>query len=258
MPAHRRWWVGVVSLSFLAVAMAAEPQGLPGPERRGDYLHGHDFRMTPVVARDTSGQPITDMPAYRLGYRDTDGNWEELGPEPPVDIAIPDALRGKLMLVSTGSWALVPRGWKPVVAMLTGDSTLDLEFEAPGGPAQGWLREGMVVGAWTAMDEAAPFFPGLRKEMLDIDFAQPGQRFPLPHRVVSITRPDACTVVYDYLNRGSPTVHAWMNFVGMEDGELYTFEIAMPEADKAVRDVVFAQHTRPQAQCGNGRQHAAP
>lgn len=257
MPAHHRWWVGVVSLLLLSGATADERHDLAGPAHRGDYVHGRDFRMTPVAAVDAFGRPITDMPAYRFGYRDTDGNWQEPGADVPVDLIVPAALRGKLMLVSMGSWELIPRGWIPSRAMLTGDSTLAIEFEAPGGPARGWMREGMIAGASTAMSEAAPFFPRIRKEMFAIDFAQPGQRFPLPHHVTSLTRPDACTVIYDYVGTGQRTVHAWMNFVGIEDGELYTFELAMPEADNAVRAAVFAEHTRAQAPCGNGRQRAA-
>jgi hypothetical protein len=258
MPAHRRWWVGVVSFLFLASATAGELHDIPGPAHRGDFVNGHDFRMTPVVAVDASGQPITDMPAYRLGYRDTDGNWQEQGPETPVDIAIPADVRDRLMLVFTGGWALIPRGWVLADAMLTGDSTFGIEFDAPGGPARGWLSDGMIIGAWTAMDEAAPFFPQVRKEMLDIDFAQPGQRFPLPHHVVSLTRPDACTVIYDYVEKRSPVVRAWMNFVGIENGELYTFQIAMPDADNVLRDAVFAAHTAAQAPCPPSRQHAGP
>jgi len=257
MPAHRRWWVGIVSLLFAGRLLADEPHYVPGPVHRGDYLGGHDFRLTPIVARDPSGEPITDMPAYRFGFRDTDGNWQETEADKPVDITVPPALRERLMLVFNGGWELMPRGWRPAVATLTANSTLSIEFTAPGGFSQGWLSEGMEVGAWEAMSDAAPFFPLVRKEMLAMDFAQPGQRFPLPHHVVSLTRPDACTVIYDYVERGSPGVHAWINFVGISNGELYVFDMAMPEADKAVRDAVFANHTTAQAPCPPSRQRAS-
>jgi hypothetical protein len=258
MPAHRRWWVGVVSFLFLASATAGELHDIPGPAHRGDFVNGHDFRMTPVVAVDASGRPITDMPAYRLGYRDTDGNWQEQGPETPVDIAIPADVRDRLMLVFTGAWALMPRGWRPSMVMLTSNSTMGIEFDAPGGSAHGWLFDGMVLSAWSAMEEAAPFFPHVRKEMLANDMAQPGQRFAMREHVISLSHPDACTAIYDYVEKDSPLVHAWMNFVGIENGELYTFAIDMPESDKRLRDAVFASHTTAQGPCPSSRQQAGP
>ncbi|WP_213949897.1 DUF4850 domain-containing protein [Luteibacter sp. dw_328] len=245
MRAGRRWIAGIAGLFFIVAAAAQMP---PEPTTKGDYGNGEDFRLTPIVAKDGAGKPITDIPAFELGFRDTDGAWTEGGPPVPFTGVIPDALRGRVMLVLDGDWSLVPRGWKMSYAMLTSDTTLAVGYEAPGGKASGWMNSGMVVCAGCALEYAAPYFPrSMQDWRADADEDWPRPR--AEHSPLHLSRPDGCTVVFDYQMPHSPPVHEWMNYIGVRYGVLLSFEIAMPDADKDLRDLIFADHTSDHQKC---------
>lgn len=240
-----RPWVGV---AFLCLALSAFAQAPPEPASKGDYGNGKDFRLTPIEAKDADGKPITDVPAVELGFRDTDGVWEEFNPPSAVTTAIPKAMRPRVMLVFYGGWSLVPRGWKVSHAMLSADTTLSIGFEAPGGPQAGWMNDGMVACSSCAEDEAAPYFARARQEIHEEygdDWKLPRADYPPLH----LTRPDGCTVIFDYRMPRSPLVHAWMNYVGVQYGVLDAFDIAMPDVDRDLRDLIFADHTQNPQKC---------
>lgn len=245
MRASSRLWVGVTFLCFALSGLAQVP---PEPATKGDYGNGKDFRLTAVEAKDAGGKPITDIPTVELGFRDTDGGWEEYGPPTAVTTTIPEAMRPRVMLVFHGGWSLVPRGWKVSHAMLSADSTLSIGFEAPGGPHVGWMDDDMMACAGCAEDQAAPYFARARQELRE-DYGDDWKISPADYRPLHLTRPDGCTVVFDYRMPHSPLVHEWMNYVGVQYGVLEVFDIAMPDVDRDLRALIFADHTQDPQKC---------
>jgi len=237
--------VGLAGLFFVVAAAAQMP---PEPVTKGDYRNGNDFRLTPIVAKDASGKPITDIPAFELGYRDVDGLWFEQGPPTPFTDVLPRAMRARVMLVFDGGWSLVPRGWKMAYAMFTSDSTLAVGYEAPAGRRAGWMNDGMVVCAGCAEGYAAPYFPRTMRDLRN-DSGDDWEKPRPQHRPLHLTRPDGCTVVFDYRTPHSPPAREWMNYIGLQYGVLLSFAIAMPASDKDLRDLIFANHTNDPQTC---------
>ncbi|HKT31195.1 MAG TPA: DUF4850 domain-containing protein [Gammaproteobacteria bacterium] len=254
------WVMLLFGLMTAAWADSTPPNVLPGPPSVPSEASLKNFHLHDFVARDATGQPLTNMPAALIDILSGTGDWDTTNPSkvPALIIDIPTDLREQLQIFYKDNgvgWVIVPRGWKVWRAVEGVDGNEWFTFVSPAGPNDGWMITGDVPACIGCMySDADGLIPGAHQVLIDFKIADAGTS---PARIVptpaSISHPNDCTAVLTYHKAQSPPVRAVV-FVGIPaaggDPSEVALYLALPAGMSKVAEFIADNFKKLTTSCG--------
>ncbi|MFC5742464.1 DUF4850 domain-containing protein [Dyella tabacisoli] len=242
-----------IGLNSASASAAENIHQLAGAPSRFSSVEGRDYRLVAAHPKDASGQVLTDIPAWRIDVRDSEGEWEENSDAklPAWQPSIPAALRPHITLMHANAvgWIIVPRGWRVQRAVVGDDGNAIFNFIAPAGAATGWLTLEEIPACmgcmYSAADGILPDAHKLHDALMETSTPKP----TLSPKPDSLSYPNRCTARLAYRPAQSPAVQAVLMLDQRSDPNFSAIYAALPGDQVALTNFILATHRTAHTDC---------
>lgn len=250
-------WAVLADQASSSKVVLSNFRNLPIALNKHPSIAGKDYRLHAVIAQDSAGHPLSDVPAEIIEVYTGALNWNSprYSKLPPIDSLTADSRAQLQLFYAAGiGWMLVPRGWTVHRAAEGADGSDVYEFtpSTPGMPGwEAYSSAGGCVGCIYSMADG--IIPGAHDKLEEIieDGAKEPKLYPVPD---SVTHPTPCMAMFSYRIKPPLIVHAAVFLghaeeVSETDEEALALYAALPDTNNKLAEFVVAYFQNVNSAC---------